>query len=314
MSKRLIPVVAVVGPTASGKTRLAVELALRFNGEVVSADSMQIYEGMDIATAKPTEEEKKGIRHHMISVVPPGKVFSVADFVSQAKKCIEDIDRRGKLPIVAGGTGLYVDSLLENIEFAETKADYELRKKLREKAERDGPESLLSQLGKIDPETAEKLHPNNLGRIIRAIEVFETSGITMSQQREMSRKNPPPYRTCMIGLNFEDRQKLYDRINLRVDMMLEAGLLEEAEKFLKTAGGTSMQAIGYKELRPYIEGRMSLEEAAGNLKRETRRYAKRQLTWFKRNEKINWLYADTYNSFDDLAAAAEKTVRDFLRE
>lgn len=290
----LIPLVVVVGPTASGKTRLAIDIAAKYGGEVVSADSMQIYKYMDIGTAKPTCEEMLGVRHHMIDIVEPAENYSVAQYVSDAKKCIEDIDSRGSLPILAGGTGLYVNSLVDNIKFGETNRDDDLRKQLSEIAENKGGEALLKILREFDPETADSLHPNNLGRIIRAIEVYKTTGVTMTQMREKSRQTPKLYNLCMIGLNFDDRDLLYKRINTRVENMVDLGLAGEVQKLLDSGisrDTTAMQAIGYKEIAAALNGRISMQEAIEAVKRESRRYAKRQLTWFRRDKRINWIEA-----------------------
>lgn len=290
MNKPLV--VVVVGPTASGKTSLAIELAKLYDGEIVSADSMQIYKEMDIATAKPTEEEKEGIPHHLISIIGADEDFSVNQFRIEATKAIDGIIAKGKLPIVAGGTGFYVDTLVNNTEFL----DYEksdIREKLEERCEREGISSLFTELKNIDPETAERLHENDTKRIIRALEVYYSTGKTISEQCRLSHLNESPYRFCLIGINAEDRQVLYDRINLRVDLMLQAGLLKEAEEFFSSdASKTAKQAIGYKELKPYFDGVCTLDEAIEKLKMETRRYAKRQLTWFRKRESINWIYID----------------------
>lgn len=291
----LIPLVAVVGPTASGKTRLAVDIALRFGGEVVSADSMQIYKGMDIGTAKPSREEMRGVPHHMLDIVGPDEPYSVAQYVADAKKVIEDIHARGCLPVLAGGTGLYVSSLVDNVGFTKTERDDKLRESLAEKARLEGGEALLEQLREFDPRSAETLHKNNLGRIIRAIEVYRTTGVTMTEQRERSRRTPRLYRPCLIGLNFKDREKLYSRIDARVDAMMAAGLAGEVRSLLgrgideKT---TAMQAIGYKELARAIKDGTDLSAAAKEIKLSTRHYAKRQLTWFRRDERIGWIEAD----------------------
>lgn len=290
MNKPLV--VVVVGPTASGKTSLAIELAKLYDGEIVSADSMQIYKEMDIATAKPTEEEKEGIPHHLISIIGADEDFSVNQFRIEATKAIDGIIAKGKLPIVAGGTGFYVDTLVNNTEFL----DYEksdIREKLEERCEREEISSLFTELKNIDPETAERLHENDTKRIIRALEVYYSTGKTISEQCRLSHLNESPYRFCLIGINAEDRQVLYDRINLRVDLMLQAGLLKEAEEFFSSdTSKTAKQAIGYKELKPYFDGVCTLDEAIEKLKMETRRYAKRQLTWFRKRENINWIYID----------------------
>lgn len=297
-----IKLITVVGPTASGKTRLGVELAKRYGGEVISADSMQIYKGMQIATAKPTVEEMQGIPHHLMDFLEPNQTYSVAMFVDDAKKCIEDISSRGKIPVIVGGTGLYVDSLLNNISFHESQRDNELSEKLRELYYTEGVDYLLDMLRKFDGESAERLETEkNPKRIIRAIEFYKTTGITITKQNKKSKNEESPYSAIKLGLNFEDRQKLYDRINERVDLMVEAGLVLEAKRvFNSELSFTSVKAIGYKELFPYLKGELPLEECIEKLKQETRRYAKRQITWFKRDKEINWLYPDKAESFEQL--------------
>lgn len=308
-----IPVVAVVGPTASGKSDLAVEICLALGGEVVSADSMQIYKGIDISTAKPDEAEKKGIPHHMMDFLDNSKSFSVAEYQQLAGECIRDIHSRGKLPVVVGGTGLYIDTLLDNIRLTESSFDQQLRDKLIKRAEEEGVESLLSELEKIDPEYASKMHPNNSKRIIRALEVWYSSGITMTQQIAESHAESP-YDVCYIGLDAKDRDYLYDRINRRVTIMLEKGLEAEAKDYLSQPdNATSSQAIGCKELKPYFDGELSLDEAADNLRQATRRYAKRQLTWFRRNERINWIYIDTYKSKEEMLQTVIEIIKDWER-
>lgn len=300
-----IPLISVVGPTASGKTRLGVMLAQRFGGEVISADSMQIYKDMDIATAKPTEEEMCGVPHWLVGFLSPSESFSVAQYVEAAKEKIEDIRSRGRLPIIVGGTGLYVSSLLNNISFSEDNADYALRKELEERAKKFGAQKLIDELAEFDPETAERMHPNNLKRIIRAIEIYKTTGITMTEQNRRSRLEESPYKAVKIGLKANDRQFLYDRINKRVDVMVEQGLIDEAKSVLsKECSMTAQKAIGYKELIPYFNGEATLEQALDKLKMESRRYAKRQLTWFMRDEEIKWFDIDTFEKYEDLANSA----------
>ena len=307
--KDRIPVVAVVGPTASGKSRLAVEIALARDGEVISADSMQIYKGMDIGTAKPTEEEMRGVVHHLINFAELSHPFSVADYVSLASGCISELSTRGKLPVLAGGTGLYIRSLLQNIQFAENDKDEGLRKELVQKAENQGVQTLVEELRGFDPESAKRIHPNNVGRIIRAIEIYRTTGITMTEQLNRSRQMPSPYDACVIGLDFKDRQKLYDRINLRVDSMIRAGLLAEAKEVLNRPGSqTALQAIGYKELLPYFRSECTLEDAVASIRRESRRYAKRQLTWFRRDGNVSWIMVDEYQNFDEVVQQALRIV------
>lgn len=298
-----IPVLAVVGPTASGKTALAVELAKRLGGEIVSADSMQIYKGMDIASAKPTEAEKQGIPHHMMDFLPPETPYSVAEYVKAARACILEIHKRQKLPILVGGTGLYVDSLLTGTQFIETETDFDLRARLETEFDALGGEKMLEKLAAFDRDTAARLHPNNRKRIIRAFEVYTLTGKTMTEALAASREKPSPYTPCYLGIAYENRAILYDRINRRVDIMLENGLLAEARAFFQGVPDTAAQAIGYKELKPYLDGVLSLDEAVENLKRATRNYAKRQITWFKRNPQIHWIYADTCSKQALLAQA-----------
>jgi len=293
---KAIPILAVVGPTASGKTALAVDIALRYGGEVVSADSMQVYRGMDIATAKPSMEERKGVPHHLMGVIDPSVPFSVAEYAQMAHETIRDIHDRGRLPILAGGTGLYVDAVLRDLAFAEMKSDPALREELFSLGREQGPAALWELLRECDPESAASLHENNMGRVVRAIEVYRLTGVPMSEQQRRSRAGRSRYLPLKLGLNFRDRQVLYSRINARVDKMLEEGLLEEAREFLRRSSGpTAAQAIGYKELLGYFSGALSLDQAAENLKRESRRYAKRQLTWFRRDEEILWFYPDETN-------------------
>lgn len=304
-----LPVIVVCGPTASGKTALAVSLAEIFGCEVISCDSMQIYKHMRIATAKPTEEEMRGIRHHLIDFLEPNQEFSVADYVRLASECISDISSRGKIPLICGGTGLYVSSLIDNIGFDDTCSSTEVRNELSKLADENGGEYLLKLLNEFDPETAQRLHQNNIPRIIRAIEVYKVSGTTMSEAIKRS-KRESPYEPCMIGITCSDRQKLYDRINLRVDKMLDMGLLAETESVLSDSDlKTSFQAIGYKELAPYFNGEKSLDECIEKLKRETRRYAKRQLTWFRRDDRIHWIYSDLYSEYSEIVNEAARIIR-----
>lgn len=308
----MIKIAAVVGPTASGKTALSVTLAEKFSGEIVSADSMQIYKGMDIATAKPTEEEKRSIPHHMMDFLSPDVKYSVSDYVKDAKKCVSEIASRGKLPIVAGGTGLYVDSLLTNTDFGEMPDNSKIRKELQARLESEGNSAMLGELIKIDPECAKTLHENNAGRIIRALEVYYLTGVTMTELKRRSHLTPSEYDVCIIGINYKDRDVLYSRIDKRVDMMVNDGLIEEAKRYADLCPDTtSAQAIGYKELKPYFDGEITLECALDNLKRATRRYAKRQITWFKRNGNINWIYPDEDK---DYINTAENIISEFLKK
>jgi tRNA dimethylallyltransferase len=300
-----IRVAAVVGPTAVGKSRLAAELALCFGGEIVSADSMQIYKGLEIGTAQPSEAEKRGVPHHLIGFLDPMESFSVADYVRLASDCIRDIHARDRLPIVAGGTGLYVRSLLTNLRFAPQGRDEALRETLFRRAEQQGTQVLSEELRSFDPQSAERIHPNDTGRLVRAIEIYRVTGVTMTEQIERSRRMPPPYDVRAVGLSFRDRAKLYGAINGRVDRMMEAGLLREAEKvFALPASSTASQAIGYKEFFPYFRGECSLAEAVEAVKRESRRYAKRQLTWFRRGAGIQWIFLDDWPDFHSVCRCA----------
>lgn len=313
MNKKF-PLIVVAGPTASGKTSLGVELAKRLDGEVVSADSMQIYQGIDIASAMPTEDEMQGIPHHMIDFLPQGERYSVAAYCQSANACIADIVSRGKQPIVVGGTGLYISSLVDNISFTEEETDLELREKLNKRLEQKGAEALLAELSSVDPESASRLHINDSKRIVRALELYYQTGITITEQTRLSRLAGSPYNPLIIGLNARDREFLYERINRRVGIMAQNGLVEEAHCCIGNDKGTAAQAIGHKELMPYFSGEMSLDEALDNLRMQTRRYAKRQLTWLRRDERVNWLYIDDYAGFDKLADAAFDLCVEFLRK
>ena len=299
------PLIAVVGPTASGKTALAVELALYFGGEVVSAESMQGYKRMDIATAKPDEAENKGVPHHLIDLIEPdGAAFSVAQYARCAHAAIADIAARGRVPILAGGTGLYIDAVIDNIDFSNIRSDESVRAELYAQAEAHGNEYMLEMLRAVDPELAAALHPNNLGRILRALEVYRVTGVPMSEHQRRSRQTPERYDVCMIGLNFTDRAMLYDRVNRRVDLMIERGLIDEARAVSAVCRGTALQAIGYKELIPYLDAGAPLEECINRLKQSTRRYAKRQLSWFRRDARIVWLMVDKSESLRELTEKA----------
>ena len=309
-----IPVIAVVGPTASGKTSLSINIAKKYGGQVVSADSMQIYENKDIATAKPILEEMLGIKHHLIGFQPIDKKFSVAEYVSLASECIEKIHNEGDLPVVAGGTGLYIDSLLQNIQFSKEEENTDIRKDLTDLFDEKGAEYMLEYLREIDPETAERLHLRDKSRIIRALEIYKVTGKTMTEQKALSKTEPSPYNSLIIGINYRDRNVLYDRINRRVDIMLENGLLEEAKDFYNIPQDkTACQAIGYKELAPYFKGEKDLTECVKKLKQETRHYAKRQLTWFRKNESINWIYPDDYESELEMYNAVYNIINEFFR-
>lgn len=304
-------VVYVTGPTASGKTELGVRIAEKYNGEIVSADSMQIYKGIHIASAAPEEEEKRGIPHHLIEFLPLSQQFSVAEYVAAARQCIDEILSRKKLPVVVGGTGLYISALTDNIEFADEQTDMKLRRELDDEFEKVGGEGMLSRLAAFDSETAARLHPGNRRRIIRAFEVYRLTGKTVTEQNKLSRQNEPRYDNLILGVTSRDREWLYNRINLRVDKMLENGLAKEAEKTVSlplNSGG--MQAIGHKELYGYLKGECTIQEAAERLKQSTRRYAKRQLTWFRRDTRIKWLFADEEPIFE----RAQNLIDEFLGE
>lgn len=288
-----IKTIFIVGPTASGKTALSIELAKNFGGEIICADSMQIYKGIHIASAAPDESEKCGIPHHLFEFLDLDTQFSVADYVKLAREKIKEIAARNKLPIIVGGTGLYISSLLQNIEFTEESNDNDLRESLEKLFDEVGAEEMLSRLAQFDPQTAERLHPNNRRRIIRAFEVYKLTGKTLTEQNENSKLNPSDLEPLVIGITYKDRELLYNRINKRVDLMLNNGLLEEAKiNFANNSNKGGFQAIGHKEFYPYFNNEINLDEAIEVLKRQTRRYAKRQLTWFTKEQSINWLYPD----------------------
>ena len=283
-------VIVIVGPTASGKTSLAIKLAKKINGEIVSCDSMQIYKDMNIGTAKPTIEEQNKIKHYLIDIISPEERFSVSDYQTHALKAIEEILKKGKIPIVVGGTGLYVNSLIYGIKFLNISFDEKYRQELEDKAEKEGLESLYNEAKKIDPKAMETISKNDKKRILRVLEIFHQTGITKSKQDELSRSGDVKYDFRVFGINIE-REILYKRINDRVDNMIQNGLVQEVEniynKFKKFP--TSMQAIGYKEVVEYLNKNISKEEMIEKIKMETRRYAKRQLTWFRKNKDIIWL-------------------------
>lgn len=296
-----IKTITVCGPTASGKTSLGVELAKKLNGEIISADSIQIYKGVDIASAKPDLEEMQGIKHHLIDFVSPDEDYSVAQFVKDASKCIEEINSKGKTPIIVGGTGLYIDTLINNIQLLENSFDEKVREELSIRLESEGVDRLYCELEKIDPDAASKIHKNNHVKVLRALEIYYSSGKTLSQQNELSHLQESLYDNIYIFLSVKKREYLYDRINKRVDIMIQQGLVEEAKNFYsKKIGNTSSQAIGYKELKPYLDDLLSLDECVENLKKATRNYAKRQMTWFRRNSKINYFYIDDYADIQSL--------------
>lgn len=297
--------VCVVGPTGCGKTRLGVELAKRLDGEVVSCDSMQIYRGMTIGTAAPTENEMDGVPHHMVGVVGPEENYSVARYAEDAARCVDDIISRGRQPVVVGGTGLYLNALLAGHGFAGGDKDGKCRAELEERWEKQGGEAMYAELLRIDPETAEVLHRNDKKRILRALEIWRETGKTMAQHNAETKQIPPRYDSVRIGLAYEDREEMKRAIDARVDGMVEAGLFEEVQSLLAAGvprSATAMQAIGYKEALSFFDGRATREEAAAEIKLRSRQYAKRQLTWLRRDRDIYWYYWKKTRDFSSCLA------------
>lgn len=305
------PIIVVCGPTATGKTKLGVALAQRFHGEVVSADSMQLYRGMAIGTAQPTPEEMGGIPHHMLAVADPREPYSVGRYVEEAGRCLEDILRRGKQPILVGGTGLYIDSLLSGRDFSQPPGNS--RARLQARAAQEGLQALWAELQGIDPAAAARVHPNDEKRILRALEVWYDTGETISQHNQRTQAVPPRYQAVTLLLNYRERQDLYARIDQRVDEMMARGLLDEAKALLANRvpqDATAMQAIGYKELLPALAGQCPLEDAVALVKLRSRQYAKRQLSWFRRNQGGKWFYLEKIPNFPALL----QDSTDFVRE
>ena len=302
-------VIVICGPTASGKTALSIELAKKINGEIVSCDSMQIYRDMDIGTAKPTLEEMQGIKHYLIGYISPEERYSVADYKKDAKKAIKEILQKGKMPIVVGGTGLYIDSLIYEIEYQDIKFDEEYRKKLEEEVNQKGLEKLYEQAKQIDEKAIEKISPTDKKRILRILEIYHATGKTKTEQEIESRKKEVEYDYKVYALNW-DREKLYERINTRVDIMIEQGLIQEVKTILSKYNKfpTAMQGLGYKEVVDYLNGKLTKEEMIEKIKMETRRYAKRQLTWFRKNKQTIWL-----NAQDDIQKNVETILRDIQK-
>lgn len=292
-------VIVICGPTASGKTGLSIELAKKVNGEIISCDSMQIYKDMDIGTAKPSVEEMQGVKHYLLDFVSPDERYSVADFKRDAKKCIKEILEKGKTPIIVGGTGLYVDSLIYEIEYSNIEFDEEYRNSLEKQAENGELEKLYEQAKQIDPQAIEKISPNDKKRILRILEIYHATGKNKTEQEIESRKKEVEYDYRVYALNW-DREKLYERINKRVDIMLEQGLIEEVQNIVSKYNKfpTAMQGLGYKEVVEYLQEDLTKEEMIDKIKMETRRYAKRQLTWFRKNKQTIWLdgQADVQNN------------------
>ncbi len=308
-------IIAVVGPTASGKTALSISLAKKLHSEVISCDSMQIYRGMEIGTAAPTPEETGGVQHHMVSIVDPSEPFSCADYAAAAEKCAAEIRSRGMIPIFCGGTGLYLDSLLHVSSFSDAEKNEEVREKLQRFAEEQGSERLHARLAEIDPQSAASIHPNNVRRVIRAIEIYETTGIPKSEWDHRSVAKDK-YDAAILFLDFHDREKLYRRIDLRVDLMMRGGLPEEAEALYRAqqldSRYVASQAIGFKEFLPYFAGEWDLDQVAEAIKLASRRYAKRQLTWFRRYGSAIRLYPDTEGEDGPLLSAdalADEAIR-----
>ena len=304
------PIICLAGPTASGKTALAVELAKEFDGEVVSCDSMQVYRRMDIGTAKPTKEEMQGIPHHMIDVASPEEDYSVSRYCAQAAPIVEDIVARGKTAIIAGGTGLYMDSIIRGNDFAPFPSTG-VRQRLEAQADAEGLEAMADWLRSVDSEAAERIHDRK--RLLRALEVYLETGETITEHNRRTQAIPPRFTPVWLGLDFEDRQQLYDRIDLRVTKMLEMGLLEEIRELLASGvpeKATAMQAIGYKEFVDALASRETLEAAADQVRQSSRRYAKRQLTWFRRNKAMHWLIREKQTTGEDIFRSARQVLRE----
>ena len=304
----------LLGPTAAGKTKLSIALAKAYGAEIISGDSMQVYRGMDIGTAKIRPEETEGIPHHLIDIHSPRHPYSTAEFQEQAGRLIAEMTDRGKLPFIVGGTGLYIESLCYGFQFSAASADEEFRKEQDRYADEHGAEALHARLAGVDPESAERLHPNDRRRIIRALEIYHQTGSALSAQLAGQSKQSP-YELCLIGLTM-DRQKLYARIEERIDQMLDEGLVEEVRRLLEQGCGrelVSMQGLGYKEIAAYLAGEMTYEEAVTLLKRDTRRFAKRQLSWFRHMDEINWIDLDRAGSPENVWAEAKEIVSRKLR-
>lgn len=306
------PLVILTGPTAVGKSALSISLAKAIDGEIISADSMQVYKYMDIGTDKITPEQMEGVPHYLIDEFEPDKEFNVVTFQKYAKKYISEIYEKNKIPILVGGTGFYIQAVLYDIDFKEAEDDYAYRNKLEKLAKEKGRDYIHKQLEKIDPESAKAIHPNNLQRVIRALEYYKETGELMSDHNKKQKEKTSPYNFCYFVLN-KDREKLYNSINLRVDEMFEEGLVDEVKSLLDrgyTKDLVSMQGLGYKEIIPYILGERTLEEAIYLLKRDTRHYAKRQLTWFRREENINWINKEDYTNDKNILSHMKELLFD----
>lgn len=304
MKQKLI---CIAGPTASGKTALSIALAKLLDTEIISSDSMQLYRGMDIGTAKPDLNERDGVVHHMFDVAEAGEDFSVARYQQMADACVQDILSRGRIPIVCGGTGLYLDALIEGSTFSGDETNREAREKYNVIAREQGPHALHELLRAVDPESADRIHENNVKRVVRALEVYDQTGMTIGEMNAKNKRPEPKYDAILFALCPTERQVLYDRIDKRVDQMEQAGLVEEVRLLWKSGRltGTAGQAIGYKELIPYLEGKAPLSDCLDTLKRASRNYAKRQLTWLRRDKRVNWLY---YNSTEEFSAILQQAT------
>ena len=311
-------ILAVVGPTASGKTSLSIALAKVLGGEVLSCDSMQIYRDMDIGTAKPTEEEREGVPHHLIDIAAADEPFSCAEYAALAKAKVAELTSRGKLPIFCGGTGLYLDGVLRGgSSYEKTETDPAYRASLERMASEQGAEAVHAMLAAVDPEAAAATHPNNVKRVIRALEIYHTTGVTKTELDRRSVETQSDYDALVLGIRFPDTEALYRRINLRVDIMIEQGLLEECRRLMEAGvferSATAAQAIGYKELFPYLRGELPLENCIETLKMATRRYAKRQMTWFRMHGNVQWLDRDGETTDKELLAMALEKIDSFMK-
>ena len=306
-------IIVICGPTASGKTALSINVAKRLDAEIVSADSMQIYKEMNVGTAKPDMIERGGVVHHLFDVVSVADDYNVSRYVSDATACINDIFYRGKNVVLVGGTGMYIDTLINNVDLFDFENDIEYREYLAGIAEQDGPHVLLEKLRKVDPESASRLHENDIKRVIRALEVHKVTGCTLTSLHEKSKRSRI-YDPIFVSLNYEERQTLYDRINKRVDIMINNGWLDEARYLEKLdLSSTAAAAIGYKDLFDYLHGEVSLDDAIENIKKKTRNYAKRQLTWFRKNKEIRWFTVENYSCFDDLCGDVINYILEQMR-
>ncbi|WML42350.1 tRNA (adenosine(37)-N6)-dimethylallyltransferase MiaA [Neobacillus sp. OS1-2] len=303
----------IIGPTAVGKTKLSIEMAKRYNGEIISGDSMQIYRGMDIGTAKITKCEMEGIPHYLIDIKEPSENFSVAEFQQLVRDRIDEIAKKGKLPIIVGGTGLYIQSVIYDYQFSDVPGDESFRHRQEERVKEIGNEALYTELKEVDPESAAQIHPNNIRRVIRALEIVHLTGKTM-QDYQSTQQRDLLYNTALVGLTM-DREKLYERINARVDLMMDEGLLEEVKRLYQQGlrDCQSIQAIGYKEMYDYLDGKLPLVEAVENLKQNSRRYAKRQLTWFRNKMDVQWYDMTDVNNFSKKIAEISHYVEGKLQ-